>query len=149
MDFARIIDRYLDQENLNRTEGQAGVRNLAKLVNALGYQDFNRYGQMPGGTSLGDIFAFLEDNSGAIEAIVEWIKERNVPEWKEAIESQLHDDSENDLVADHFKNCPDCGHEIPEGTVRGEECENCGHVFNWGPVDDEINWADQEAERSK
>ena len=25
--------------------------------------------------------------------------------------------------------CPDCQEEIPEDTVDGEECKNCGHVF--------------------
>lgn len=51
---------------------------------------------------------------------------------------------EKDLVSDHFKDCPDCGHEIPEGMIRGESCENCGHVFNWGPVDDDIEWEEME-----
>jgi DNA-directed RNA polymerase subunit RPC12/RpoP len=25
--------------------------------------------------------------------------------------------------------CPDCGEEIPDNVVSGEECPNCGHVF--------------------
>lgn len=43
-------------------------------------------------------------------------------------------------VADQYANqeCPDCGEEIPEGTVEGEECHNCGHVFCfYQPCDDE------------
>ena len=26
--------------------------------------------------------------------------------------------------------CPDCGEEIPDDVVDGQECENCDHVFN-------------------
>jgi uncharacterized Zn finger protein len=25
--------------------------------------------------------------------------------------------------------CPDCGEEIPDDVVAGDECKNCGHVF--------------------
>lgn len=136
MSFDCLIERYMDQEGLSSSEGSRGVRNLAKLVNALGYRDFNRYGQQQDGYCIGDILAFLEDNSGAIDALVDWIKARNVPEWVETVENQLQNNADSDLVTDHFKECPDCGSEIPSDAIRGEECENCGHVFNWGPVDD-------------
>jgi len=26
--------------------------------------------------------------------------------------------------------CPDCNLEIPDDVVEGQECQNCGHVFN-------------------
>lgn len=40
----------------------------------------------------------------------------------------------DDKVADQFENgeCPDCGEPIPNDVVRGGECQNCGHVWNWG-----------------
>jgi hypothetical protein len=142
MSLQALLNRYMDQQGLYSVEGRRGVEHLAKVVNALGYSDsINRYGQMQGGACLGDIFTFLEDNPGAIEALVEWIGSRNSPEWTEALQSQVIPADDDDLVADHFKDCPDCGHEIPDGTTRGEECENCGHVFNWGPTDDgSDNW---------
>ena len=31
--------------------------------------------------------------------------------------------------------CPDCGEPIPEDTVEGEGCENCGHVF-WATMNE-------------
>ena len=141
MELRELLDRYIDQESLTSFEGQRGVKNLAKLVNALGYSDtINRYGQMAGGACMGDIFVFLEDNPGAIEALIEWIGSRRSPEWKESLQAQVIQadgaDPEAELVANHYKDCPDCGYEIPEGMLRGEECENCGHVFNWGPTDD-------------
>lgn len=147
MTLNRLIEQYMDQEGLNSIEGERGVRNLAKLANALGYQDFNRYGQMPGGACMGDIFAMLEDCPGAIEAIIDWAKSRNVPEWKESLKQRLvvadGADPESELVANHYPACPDCGSEIPDDMVRGEECENCGHVFNWGPSDDH-EWDEME-----
>lgn len=84
-DFSQVVDRYIDQNNLTRTEGPAGVRNLEKLVAALGYSaDF----------SASAIHAFLEDNSGCIEAMIEWIRDRNVSEWKESLESQLSEEED-------------------------------------------------------
>ena len=32
--------------------------------------------------------------------------------------------------------CPDCGEEIPDDAMEGEECCNCGHVF-WDTLDDD------------
>jgi len=143
MDFDQIVDRYMEQERMYSLEGSRGVKHIAQLVNALGYSDLSRYGQQPGGHCLGDIFAFLEDNSGACEALVTWIKKQKSPEWAESIKERMEPNDDEDLVRNHFKDCPDCGHEIPDDAVRGEECENCGHVFNWGPTDDSPGWVDE------
>jgi hypothetical protein len=56
-----------------RFEGSEGVKNLARLSSALGYKDINYYGQFEPGVAYGDIFAFLEDNPGAIEVLFDWI----------------------------------------------------------------------------
>lgn len=32
--------------------------------------------------------------------------------------------------------CPDCGEDIPLSAVKGEACQNCEHVWAWGPTDD-------------
>lgn len=37
--------------------------------------------------------------------------------------------SEIILISYDYK-CPDCGDDIPENVCDGEECCNCGHVFN-------------------
>lgn len=60
-------------DGILRFEGSEGVKNLARLSSALGYKDHNYYGQFESGVAYGDIFAFLEDNPGAIEVLFDWI----------------------------------------------------------------------------
>lgn len=97
-----FIDQFLEENKLYRFEGEKGVENLAKVVNALGYKHWQQYGQLRGGACVGDILEFLGDNPGAIEAMVEWIKERHSPEWAESIKSKLQtvptDDDEDDIA---------------------------------------------------
>jgi hypothetical protein len=85
-------------------EGREGVENLAIIVEAIGYEDPQYYGQFiqRNGNSgaLGSIFRFLEDNSGAMEAIVEWIASRNEPEWKDAISDKVEMDEDEDSDED-------------------------------------------------
>lgn len=81
-----------DEEN-GRSEGRPGVENLCKLANALGYKDRQHFGQFQGGC-IGDLIEFLEDNSGAIEAIKEWISGIEAPEWKENLLSNLPEKDE-------------------------------------------------------
>ena len=82
-DLGELIDQYIDQERLYSWESTRGVRNLQKLVKILD-------------PHYRDIDTFLEDNSGAIEAIVEWIKDRNVSEWAENVKAELHEDDSED-----------------------------------------------------
>ena len=39
---------------------------------------------------------------------------------------------ESGAVRDSYEDyaCPGCGEEIPCGTVDGDECKNCGHMFS-------------------
>lgn len=83
----RLIEAFMEQEKMYNMEGRRGVENLCKLVSVLGYKDPQCYGQLANGAALGDLVNFLEDNSGAIEAIVNWISER--PDWKASISSAL------------------------------------------------------------
>jgi hypothetical protein len=67
-----IMNKWMDSERAYNFEGSTGVRNLEKLVRALGYRD---------------ISDFLMDNPGAIQAIVEFVTEwveRN-DEWAEKL----------------------------------------------------------------
>ena len=82
-DLGELIDKYIDQERLYSWESSRGVRNLQKLVKVLD-------------PHYRDIDTFLEDNSGAIEAIVEWIKDRNVSEWASNVKNELRDEDEID-----------------------------------------------------
>lgn len=93
--FEEVIHLYRDQNELNHNEGRRGVESLCKLVNALGYKDRQYMGQFNGG-SLGDLIEFLEDNSGAVDAVVEWIGNQKVPEWKENLEFEIEPDEDED-----------------------------------------------------
>jgi hypothetical protein len=73
--FSELLDEYAEQEKIYALEGARGIRNFTELTRAIGYN------------SLDD---FLADNSGAIEAMVNWLHDRNVPEWKESLASQIH-----------------------------------------------------------
>ena len=81
------LDRYIEQEQLYSLEGERGVRNLSKLLTVIGYGGY-------GGT----IQNFLADNSGCIDAIIEWINEQDSEEWNESIREELtlEDDEEDD-----------------------------------------------------
>jgi hypothetical protein len=92
--FSRVVEAYQDQEKITRTEGRRGVENLARLTAALGYHDPMYFGQFSAKASIGDLIVFFEDNPGAIEAVVEWIKDQSSPEWRTSLEDQLADTDE-------------------------------------------------------
>jgi len=91
--LSEVLDQFIDQEKLYRTEGRRGVENLCTIVRAIGYKDPQYWGQLSSKAAIGDLICFLEDNSGAIEAMLEWIKERRSPEWTEALIEQLPEDN--------------------------------------------------------
>jgi hypothetical protein len=79
-----LIERFMNENRLNRLEGETGVKNLCRLARALGYHDRMYFGQF-GGAAYGDLINFLEDNPGCCQAIVEWIGRQSVPEWVESL----------------------------------------------------------------
>lgn len=84
-EFDKVYDTH-------RTEGKAGIENLLLLIRSMGYKDIQQWGMfhkkgISGAYS--DIFEFLEDNPGCIEAIKEWICDQEIEEWKANIESYL------------------------------------------------------------
>lgn len=80
------IDNWIDANNAFSFEGQRGVLNLEKLVRDL---DPSNYGSLR---------EFFMDNSGAVEAVIQWIASRNSPEWKESLAqyADLPEDGEED-----------------------------------------------------
>ncbi len=84
-----LISKVCEEKDLGRNEGRRGVENLCKLVRILGYKDSMHFGQFAHDGAIGDLVEFLEDNSGCVEAIKEWIAEQNVSEWKENLQSEL------------------------------------------------------------
>ena len=83
-----MIEQYQNQENAFSTEGKRGVENLRKLISAIGYAEE--------GTHRGNLQYFLEDNPGCVSAIIEWIGEQGVTEWKLALNEELVDLNEEE-----------------------------------------------------
>jgi len=83
-----IINQWEEQ---NRVYHYENVKDLEKLVNAIGYHS-DPYGN--------DAIAnFLGDNPGALEAVRNWIAEYigKVPEWRDSIKDEIEpDNDEND-----------------------------------------------------
>lgn len=76
-----IMQEFLEHEKI-RFEGQAGLRGLNKISNALGYkEDSYLYGS--------SFERFLQDNSGCVQTIIEWITEHLSNEQRENMESFL------------------------------------------------------------
>lgn len=73
------LQDFLDANNIYRFESD--TRNLEKVTEALGYLDLRE---------------FLGDNSGAQQAIIEWIAEwvERSPEWKASLKKEMPDSQE-------------------------------------------------------
>lgn len=84
-----LIRQFEKEKKTHSNEGDRGVQNLCRLLNAMGYVDEQYMGQFHPQGSYGDLIEFLSDNSGCIEAIKEWIAKQDIQEWKENLESQL------------------------------------------------------------
>ena len=78
MDQIELFDTYLEQNRMWHFEGASGVRNLEKVVrNVCGYNHLQY---------------FLEDNPGAVEAVVNWIREANCLEWRQNLEELVEEE---------------------------------------------------------
>lgn len=75
LDLSTQIDKYIDAHKMYCFENATGVRRFEKLLRDVTGLD-SRYSESM-------LHAFFEDNPGAIEVVIEWIKERNSPEWIE------------------------------------------------------------------
>ena len=69
-----LIETFNDQEGIYTFEGYQGIRNLEKIIKVLGYDNLNE---------------FLEDNSNAIETLVEWIGNERNPDWTHAMTERV------------------------------------------------------------
>jgi hypothetical protein len=73
-DLADLIEKYCDQNKMYHFEGERGVRNFGKLVRVL---DRN----------YDSLESFLYDNSGALQAMIEWIGSQRSTEWVENMQA--------------------------------------------------------------
>ena len=76
-----LIEEWQDVNQVYHFEGDSGLEKFELLCKALGYGHQFRFGD--------PIQAMLSDNPGAIEAIIEWMSDRNPPEWREALVAAL------------------------------------------------------------
>lgn len=83
LEMTEIREQWEKQNKINRYEGTSGVKNLEKLLGAMGYDKGNYIGYG------NELINFLSDNPGAIEAILNFIDESDVPEWKENLSDGL------------------------------------------------------------
>lgn len=95
-----MLDKVLSHNNLTRTEGTTGVRNLALVTRMLGYKDTGYMGQFSPNGSYGDIVEFLEDNPGAISALYEWIEDNMNADWEENLQAYLPGEENEDDESD-------------------------------------------------
>lgn len=70
------------------TEGSTAVNDLCKLAELMGYRDTGRFAinqlQCNNGAFVSSLLRFFEDNSGAVEAVHEWVRENYEQEMEEA-----------------------------------------------------------------
>lgn len=84
-EFDETLERFLREKKIHRFEGDSGLKNLETLFSALGYTEHGfRFGNL--------IEVFLSDNPGACDAIVEWIRDQNNPEWHECLTKEIDDE---------------------------------------------------------
>lgn len=96
-----LLMAYMDQEKMHSMEGHKGVKHLCKIAGALGYKDPRYFGQLDQNAFVGDLLEMMADNSGMIEAMVEWIKSRNFSEFREPLEA-LVPEAEMDSNSDEW-----------------------------------------------
>jgi hypothetical protein len=82
------LSNYMSENRMHCMEGERGVKNLEKVMTEVcGYD----------GDWGGVLRNFFTDNSGAIEAVIEWIGKARVSEWSENLDAmQTEDDPMDD-----------------------------------------------------
>lgn len=95
LDINELFEKYLEDNKMYHFEGTDGVRHLDNLCASFGYTSGQFIGASP-------IMNFLADNPGAMEAILEFIRDHidGNPEWQEnLLELEMDDEEEPDFAA--------------------------------------------------
>ena len=80
MEFDDLVEKFTEDMHF---EGDSGCEELETLCSALGYEGHRfRFGS--------PLEEFLSDNPGAQAALVEWVSDRGVPDWRENLQ-KWHD----------------------------------------------------------
>lgn len=94
--LSELIEAFQNEKKAHCLEGSRGLIFLCTLVRALGYKDPQYFGQLTPDAVIGDLLAFFEDNSGAIEAIINWVGETENEEWKTFLKLELPAEKEDE-----------------------------------------------------
>lgn len=84
--LADLLEAWRNENRARCMEGDSGVEKLSNLFKAIGYKD--DFG--------GVIHNFLADNSGAIEAILEWMEQSRVDDWADKLRDEVAPPSDDD-----------------------------------------------------
>ncbi len=74
--LSELVDEFINNHKLYSWEGSRGQRNFEQLIGVMGYSNLEE---------------FLHDNPGCIEAMVDWIKGCEIPDWKDALEEDAYE----------------------------------------------------------
>ena len=119
-DMNELFEKWSKIKNIHRFEGETGVGDLTILVQDIGYDG---------------IEDFLENNSGAIEKIVDFIASNDVPEWQSNLNEaiRLHEEDEDEEKSSEFN--PKRG--VGTGFVA-IQCHDAEDEIWWGIVSKEF-----------
>ena len=81
--LGELIDRFLDANNIHNFDGPTGVDKFVKLTKALDKE-------------YSTLEYFLEDNPGAFEVLLKWLRNSNVKEWKENLRTVTPTEEEDE-----------------------------------------------------
>lgn len=77
VNFDELVDKFLNDNKLYSFEGPSGLRKFIQFVKILD-------------PKYNTIEAFLEDNPGAFEALLNFIINSNIEEWIDNLKAELH-----------------------------------------------------------
>ena len=72
--MSQLIEEWMDAKQYHSFEGASGPRQFDELTKILGYRDLDE---------------FLADNSGCMEAMLEWVGDHAVAKWIKSMEEEL------------------------------------------------------------
>ena len=75
MDNQEVLDEFQSENRLHNFEGESGIKNLNTIFGTIGYKQEPFLHGSP-------LELFLQDNSGCIEVMLEWLSKNMTPEWK-------------------------------------------------------------------
>ena len=84
-----LVEKWMNHNNIFCFEGSSGLARFEKLLSVLGVRKHNlKHGSL--------IEVFLSNNSGAVDALVEWIGKQSDSDWEAALEEIVGAENEEE-----------------------------------------------------